>query len=235
MGRTSHTHVPALKHLSRARALAEARSAHVKVHIDRSYSMAAAGTVVAQRPAPGTEVTSGSTVRLTVSRGPAPVHVLSVTGLAVGDAQQTLRRLHLRTAVHDVPAPGTKPGTVVGQDPARGTRPRGTVVTLSVAEVPQWRTVRTFTGRSSGSFHVRGGHWRIVYRVAFQGTCTWVLFCSGPGARVTDAAGRYVSGFGLNDGDQQIQNLATGPGTYDVQVIPGSDDATWSLAVQDNY
>ena len=235
IGRTSHTHVPRLTHLSRARALIAARHAHVRLHIVASYAAAPAGTIVAQHPAAGTEVTSGATVHLTVSKGPAPVHVLSTRGLAVGGAEQTLHRLHLRTAVHPVPAPGTKPGMVVGQDPAGGTVKRGSLVTLSVAEVPQWRTVRTFTGRSSGSFPIKGGHWRIVYRMAFQGTCTWVLFCSGPGARVTDATGRYIAGFGLNDGGQQIQSFSTGAGTYNVSVIPGSDDATWSVEIQDNY
>ena len=235
IGRTSHTHVPTLTRLSRGRALAAARRAHVKVHFDRAYAMAAAGTVIAQHPGAGTEVTSGSAVRLTLSRGPAPVHVVNTKGTAVSDAQQTLDRLHLRTTVRQVAAPGTKPGIVVGQDPARGTTRRGTLVTLSVAEVPRWHTVTTFSGRGSGPIQIRGGHWRIVYRMAFQGTCTWVLFCSGPGVRVTDTSGRYVAGFGLSNGDQQVQNLSSGPGTYDVQVIPGADDATWSLSVQDNY
>jgi hypothetical protein len=235
IGRTSHTHVPAFTHLSRGRALAAARRAHVKVAVSAAYATAAAGTVVAQRPSAGTEVPSGTRVRLTVSKGPAPVHVLSVRRMTVGDAEQALHRLGLRTAVREVPAPGTKPGTVVGQDPAGGTKPRGSVVTLSVAEVPRWRTVTTFTGPGSGPFQIRGGHWRIVYRMAFQGACTWVVFCSGPGARVTTAAGHYVAGFGLNDGDGQVQSFATGPGTYNVQVIPGSDSAAWSLEVQDDY
>jgi hypothetical protein len=72
--------------------------------------------------------------------------------------------------------------------------------------------------------------------MGFRGTCTWVLFCSGPTARVVDAAtARYVAGFGLQDGTGQVQTFATGAGTYEIQVTPGGDDAAWSLQVQDLY
>jgi serine/threonine-protein kinase len=235
IGRTAHTHVPSLVRLTQGRAQAAARHAHVRVRLDHRYAARRVGTVVAQRPAAGTEVPQGATVRLTVSKGPAPVPVVSVKGQAVADATQSLRHLGLRVATQDVPAPGTRPGTVVGQDPAGGTRPRGSRVTLFVAEVPRWRAVTTFTGSSSGLVHIRGARWRIVYRMAFRGTCTWVLFCSGPSARVTDASGRYVAGFGLNDGDGQVQSFSTGPGSYEVRVTPGGDDAGWSLQVQDDY
>ncbi|MGZ4243907.1 MAG: protein kinase domain-containing protein [Solirubrobacteraceae bacterium] len=235
IGRTAHTHVPTFTRLSQGRARAVARRAHVRIHLDHSYATSRPGTVIAQHPDAGTEVPDGTTVRLTVSKGPAPVPVVSMKGQAVGDAEQSLRHLGLRTTTQNVPAPGTQPGTVVGQDPAGGTRPRGSTVTLFVAEVPRWRPVTTFSGASSGPIHIRGQHWRIVYRMAFTGTCTWVLFCSGPSARITDATGRYVAGFGLNDGDGQVQSFNTGPGTYTVQVTPGGDDAGWSLEVQDNY
>jgi hypothetical protein len=157
--------------------------------------------------------------------------------MSVSDAERSLHRLGLRTTVRDVPAPGTRPGTVVGQTPAGGaTKPRGSTVTLSVAEVPQWRTVATFDGRSSGAVHIIGRQWRIVYRMAFNGTCTWVLFCSGPTAQVVDAGtGRYVAGFGLQDGTGQVQSFATGAGSYAIQVTPGGDDAAWSMQVQDDY
>jgi hypothetical protein len=124
----------------------------------------------------------------------------------------------------------------VGQTPSGGHRPRGSTVTLSVAEVPQWRTVTTFSGRSSGAVKIIGRRWRLVYRMAFTGTCTWILFCSGPTTRVIDAAGgRYVAGFGLQDGTGKVQSFDTGAGSYEIQVTPGSDDAGWSLQVQDLY
>jgi hypothetical protein len=71
--------------------------------------------------------------------------------------------------------------------------------------------------------------------MAFQGTCTFILFCSGPTARVTDATGRYVAGFGLQNGVNQVQTFSTGPGEYAIAVTPGSDQAGWSAQVQDDY
>jgi hypothetical protein len=235
IGHTAHTRVPSLLRLSQARAQTAARHAHVRVSIHHSYASAAAGTVIAQHPQAGTQVPNGTRVRLTVSKGPRPVHVISVKGRSVADAERSLHGLGLRTAVHQVPAPSTAPGTVVGQSPAGGSAPRGSTVSLSVAEVPQWHTVTTLTGSDSGPFRIIGTHWRIVYRMGFHGTCTWILFCSGPSARVTDPAGRYVAGFGLSDGDGQVQNFTSGAGTYDVRVTPGADDAGWSLRIQDSY
>jgi hypothetical protein len=237
IGRTTYTHVPALTHRSRAGAQAAARRAHVRLTFGYRHDGARAGMVIGQTPRAGGRVTTGSTIHLTLSRGPALVSVLNVRGEQVRDAQQSLRGVRLRSVVRHVPAPGTAPGTVVGQTPAGGRNvPRGLTVKLSVAEVPQWRTVAMFAGRSSGAVHIIGSHWRIVYRMAFNGTCTWLVFCSGPTARVLKAGtGRYVAGFGLQDGTGQVQSFATGAGSYAVDVTPGGDDAGWSMQVQDDY
>jgi hypothetical protein len=236
IGHTTYTLVPSVRHLHKGRALSALRRAHLRSTTHTSYDSAAAGTVIGEAPGGRTRVARGTVVHLTISRGPAPVPVLNVVGASVADADRLLHRSGLRTTVRDVAHPGTAPGTVVGQTPAGGHRPRGSLVTLKVAEVPQWRTVRTFDGRSSGAIKIIGRQWRVVYRMAFNGTCTWILFCSGPSARVTDAAtGRYVAGFGLQDGAGQVQSLDTGAGSYEIQVAPGSDDAGWSLQVQDLY
>jgi hypothetical protein len=236
VGHTTYTRVPSVRHLRQSRAVALLRRAHLRVTTGSRHAAAASGTVIGETPAARTRVSRGTTVHLTISRGPAPVQVLSVVDENVGDAERSLRRLKLRTAVRYVAAPGTAPGTVVGQSPTGGLRPPGFTVTLNVAEVPRWRTVRTFDGRSSGPVTIIGRQWRVVYRMGFRGTCTWVLFCSGPTARVVDAAtARYVAGFGLQDGTGQVQTFATGAGTYEIQVTPGGDDAAWSLQVQDLY
>ena len=236
IGHTTYTRVPAVRHLKKGRALAALRRAHLHVTTGARHALAPVGTVIGQTPAARTRVSQGTTVHLTISRGPAPVQVLNVTQQSLGDAERSLHRRGLRPAVHYVAAPGTSPGTVVTQSPARGLRPRGSTVTLNVAEVPQWRTVATFDGRSSGPVKIIGRHWRIVYRMAFRGTCNLIVFCSGPSARVTDAAtGGYVAGFGLQDGTGQVQDFDGGAGTYEIQVTPGGDDAGWSLQVQDLY
>ncbi|HXD66509.1 MAG TPA: protein kinase [Solirubrobacteraceae bacterium] len=236
IGHTTYTRVPALMHKSQGRAAAAARRAHVKLTFGHRHSPAPAHTVIAETPRAGRRVASGTGVHVTISTGPAPVSVLAVSHETVGDAEQSLHSAGLKTVVNEVPAPGTTPGIVVAQAPAGGTsRPRGSTVRLSVAEVPQWRTVTTFGGRDSGLIHIRGERWRVDYRMAFQGTCTFILFCSGPSARVTDAAGSYVAGFGLQNGSNQVQTFSSGPGEYDIQVTPGDDDAAWSVQVQDLY
>jgi serine/threonine-protein kinase len=236
IGHTTYTRVPALMHKSQGRAAAAARRAHVKLTFGYRHSPAPAHTVIAETPHAGRRVASGTGVHVTISTGPAPVSVLAVGHETVGDAEQSLHSAGLRTVVNEVPAPGTTPGIVVAQAPAGGTsRPRGSTVTLSVAEVPQWRTVTTFDGRSSGLIHIRGERWRVDYRMAFQGTCTFIVFCSGPSARVTDAAGSYLAGFGLQNGSNQVQTFSSGPGEYEIQVTPGDDDAVWSVQVQDLY
>jgi hypothetical protein len=72
--------------------------------------------------------------------------------------------------------------------------------------------------------------------MSFQGTCTWVFFCSGPNARVINAVtGVYVAGFGLADGTGQSQTFSSGPGRYRIEIGPGGDTAAWSVEVQDYY
>jgi hypothetical protein len=236
IGHTTYTRVPSVLHRSQDRALSALRRAHLRARTHTTYAKAAKGTVIGESPRGSARVARGTTVHLTISRGPAPVPVVNVVHSSVADAQRALHGLGLRSSVHNVPAPDTTPGTVVGQSPAGGHRPRGSMVRLDVAEVPSWHTATTFTGRDSGAVHIIGRHWRIVYTMAFRGTCTWILFCSGPTARVTDAGtGGYVAGFGLQNGTGQVQTLDSGAGSYEVQVTPGDDDAGWSLQVQDDY
>jgi eukaryotic-like serine/threonine-protein kinase len=233
----ARTRVPAFARLSHGAALAAARRAHVKITFGRRYDAAAAGAVIGQRPRPGARVAKGSSVHVTVSRGPAPVPVPGVARESLSDAEQSLRSLGLHVAVQYVPAPVTRPGTVVGQQPvADHGAAVGSTVHLSVAETPQWRPLTTFQGAGSGTFRITGEHWRLVYSMGFQGTCTWIFWCSGPTARVIDATtGQTVARFGLTDGSGEVRTFATGPAAYEIQVAPGADDARWSVRIDDDY
>jgi hypothetical protein len=108
-----------------------------------------------------------------------------------------------------------------------------------VAEVPQWRTLTTFTGTDAGAsvpFQIRGHRWRAVYSMSYVGTCTFILFCEGPTANVLDmATGRTIDQFGLGAGSDQNQVVGAGPGVYRIRVTPGMDSAQWSINVQDYY
>ena len=82
---------------------------------------------------------------------------------------------------------------------------------------------------------MRGRQWRVVYSMDYVGTCTFVLFCSGPSAEVTRTSGSYTKGFGLNDGGRQERVFQSGAGLYRFTVSPGDDSARWSMSVEDYY
>jgi hypothetical protein len=161
-------------------------------------------------------------------------------GFSSADAQSSLQQLGLRVSLNQVPAPGVATGTVTAQYPSPGTERRpGSAVSVSVAEAPRWRTVLSFTnhrGQALSPFQIRGNRWRIVYNMAFDGTCTFVIFCSGPTANVLNLGhGTTVSSFDLNEGSDQVQTLNSGAGTYQVKITRGDDSANWSAQVQDYY
>jgi hypothetical protein len=140
--------------------------------------------------------------------------------------------------VTQIPAPGVGPGIVLRQSPSVGAELFPTNrVSLTIAERPQWRTVTSFIGaRSSIPFRIRGTRWRIVYTMSYQGACTFIVFCSGPSAEVADLShGATAGSFDLNDGGGQIRTFDAGPGLYQLKISPGSDTASWSVAIQDYF
>jgi PASTA domain len=223
--------------LTRVGATARARAGHLHATFTTRYASARRGTVIAQRPRAGTRVDNGSRVRLTLSKGPAPVEVPVVGDASTTAARDTFSRLGLHTTVTPVAAPGIAPGTVVRTSPGAGHRvAAGSTVALFAAEVPQWRPLTTITGTEPTTFRIRGTRWRIVYQMAYHGTCTWIFFCSGPHAQVTALGSSTTADtFGLNDGGTKTETFDVKPGTYSVRVIPGGDEARWSLQVQDDY
>lgn len=91
--------------------------------IDSIPSAAERGVVVVTRPGAGTPRLAGRAVDLVVSRGPADVRVPTVTGLVEADARQRLERVGLLVGlVEPRPASRGRPGTVLEQRPAAGTR-----------------------------------------------------------------------------------------------------------------
>ena len=72
--------------------------------------------------------------------------------------------------------------------------------------------------------------------MGFQGTCTFIFWCSGPNAKVDNvSSGSTVSSFGLSDGGRQTKVFDTGPGNYRVSVSAGSDTAGWQVWVEDYF
>lgn len=238
---TSTVRVPDVRGLRRAAVLATARARGLRVVFTRRYSQAAAsGTAVSQTPGPHATVGQGSTLRVVLSAGPPPVAVPQLLGQTSTAAQAILGRLALGANVTPVPAPGVTPGIVVGQSPsATADAKPHSAVHLSVAEVPRWRPLTSFSGDGSGRsvpFRIRGNRFRLLYNMGYNGMCTFIIFCSGPSARVTNVnGGATLNQFDLNEGGGQTQTFNSGPGVYQVRVTPGDDSAHWSIQVEDDY
>ncbi len=237
-GRGPQVRVPKLTGLPRA--LVAAGAAHLGLHptFSSRYDKAPARAAIEQSPAAGVQVSRGTTVAVVLSAGPPPVPVPRVTSETSADARTTLASLGLHVSIAQVPAPGVSPQTVTGQSPHPGTNLfPGATVSLRVAEWPRWQPVARWQGDGvprSEQFRIQGQRWRLRYSMQYQGTCTWVVFCSGPSATVA-GPGSSATGFDLNTGSDQTQTFSSGPGVYQVSVTPGGDNASWSMTVEDYY
>jgi beta-lactam-binding protein with PASTA domain len=88
------------------------------------YSTEAAGTVLQQNPAPGSDLTGSITLELVVSRGQENTRITipNVTGLSLSDVLDRLSQIKagFTFTLRDAAA-GENPGTVYSQSPAAGT------------------------------------------------------------------------------------------------------------------
>ena len=241
LGGAGRVRVPRLIRLTRGQVRARTRSLALGATFRFRYDgRARPGTVIGQRPRAGREVVQGATIQVTLSAGPAPVKVPDLAGESATLARAALQAAGLRARVLTTPAPRLPAGVVFSQSPAPGSEVKPTrTVTVDVAETPRWQPLTGLQGSggdTSVSFHVRGGRWRIVYTTAYQGTCTLIFICSGPSAGVDNiATGSTVGSFDLSDGGRQTRLFSTGPGTFRLQITPGSDTARWSAWVEDWY
>jgi eukaryotic-like serine/threonine-protein kinase len=92
----------------------------------------APGTVIRTDPAPASNVSEGSTVRVFFSAGPR--RVPSVVGMQEDEAVALIERRGFVANVEDDTETPAEPGTVLEQDPEALTRqPQGSVVTITVS------------------------------------------------------------------------------------------------------
>ena len=102
--------------------------------------------IMSQVPAAGTSVAPGSTVAVVISSGPQQLALPGVDGQTLADAQAALRSAGFATTIEYVVEPNADSGTVLKQDPEKGTLlKKGATVTLSVA-IPG--TVPDVSGKS---------------------------------------------------------------------------------------
>jgi serine/threonine-protein kinase len=129
--------VPDVRTKSRGAAESTLREAGFKVTVsEASDDRIAAGRVISQSPAAGTEVVEGSTVSIVVSTGPALVEVPDVIGSTEMEARATLENAGFKVEV--TYEPHSENGTVLDQDPKNPTKvkPGSTVVIVIDAAEP---------------------------------------------------------------------------------------------------
>ena len=111
----------------------------------------AAGVVLAQDPASGTPARHGTPVALAVSKGPQPIPVPSVVGMAKNDAVDAIEAAGLKAEVanDEVNDKKVPKGAVASQSPSNGTLTRGGTVTLTVSKGPKLVNVPSFVGKQA--------------------------------------------------------------------------------------
>jgi serine/threonine-protein kinase len=115
-------------------------TAKLTAKVQEVESATAEGVVIAQSPAAGASTAAGSTVLLSVSKGPPTVTVPSLRGLSVENATQKLADAGLAVRVIPVSSSETR-GTVIAQDPAGGQKvKKGSAVRINVSEGPATTT-----------------------------------------------------------------------------------------------
>jgi serine/threonine-protein kinase len=106
-----------------------------------------ANTVIDQSPGAGSSAAKGSTIAVTVSKGPTTSTVPDVTSLDVESAQQTLEDSGFkpRVAFQDVSDP-SQDGIVLSQDPGGGSQAKpGARVTVTVGRLVSQPPTETTT------------------------------------------------------------------------------------------
>jgi hypothetical protein len=239
-GAGAKTTVPELRGLPVGGVEARAQRMHVHPAYTRRHSEARDGLAIAQSPAPGARVSDGATVNVVLSAGPPPVQVPGVVGRQAAAAEGALVSSGLRYHAALLAVPGSTAGQVLRQSPAaQATVPRGTTVTLSVAEAPRWRPLTSFSGVDDGHsvpFRIRGSEWRVGYSMSYQGTCLLLVTCLGPSASAVNVqSSSTVDSFELGEGSTETHTFKSGPGLYRVDIEGGRDSAQWSMSVEDRY
>jgi len=133
--------VPDVTSLTTAAAHSQLHNAGLEFNDDQVTSDQPKGTVIAQDPAGGTTVTKGSSVTLTISKGPdtAPVPNVSGQGQTPDQATSTLQGAGFKVQVKEIPTKDqTQDGKVIRQRPQPGTQlKKGRTVVIYVGNFQQ--------------------------------------------------------------------------------------------------
>jgi len=149
-GPLAHTTVPRVVGTSQQAAVRALTGRHLQASVVRAFDESVRpGFVMATDPGAGADVRRGTTVRLTVSKGPERYVVPPLAGRTQADAQQQLAATHLTlgavTQAYDEKVPD---GQVIRTAPPAGTRvKRGATIALVISRGREPISVQNFTGK----------------------------------------------------------------------------------------
>jgi serine/threonine-protein kinase len=145
------TEVPDVVGKSVADAVSELKDAKLEPRVFEINSGAPVNTVTAQKPQAGEEVQEGTSIRINVSKGPAPIGVPNVVGLTFDQANSTLQAAGFRVSREDVDSSQPQ-DVVVAQSPSSGeTAAKGSTVTVQVSLGPTTTTVPDVTSQDEAT------------------------------------------------------------------------------------
>ena len=107
------------------------------------HDTVAEGRIVSQGVRPGTQAKRDTPVSLVVSRGPAPVAVVSFVGRTASDLETWAGENAIELAVTTENSDTVPNGAVIAQDPAAGELRRGDAMSVRVSKGPVMVTVPT--------------------------------------------------------------------------------------------
>jgi serine/threonine-protein kinase len=143
--------VPAVTDLLEEDAVAALEQANLTPRIVRVFSEQPVGVVLAQNPSAGTDVLTGTQVRLNVSKGVEEIETPNVVGQPQQQAQQALTDAGLKVEVSEQPSDDVPEGQVISQAPQAGVAvAKGSTVRLVVSSGPQQPTVPNVINQSEG-------------------------------------------------------------------------------------
>ncbi|MDA8277313.1 MAG: PASTA domain-containing protein [Actinomycetota bacterium] len=120
----------------------------ISYHSDPSIP---SGSVISERPFPGSKLTQHSSVSLVVSTGPAPVSVPNVVGTSLEGANYSLVTAGLSSNVTTQYSETVPNGIVISQSPSSGTLKIGSVVSIIESKGPAPRSVPSLIGDSQSA------------------------------------------------------------------------------------
>jgi eukaryotic-like serine/threonine-protein kinase len=109
------------------------------------------GFVISTSPSGGSTEPRGSTVTLLVSSGAPRVYLANVVGLLYPNAQSTLLAEQFTVREALTPTTTVPAGTVISEVPSSKKAPQGSLVVLTVAELPKKVTVPSVTGETQAA------------------------------------------------------------------------------------